>query len=92
MRSLFSFYRAGGRDSTRINEKKMEDDGWRGERNSQGRGNGDRSIGAKRTGLLSESTPESCTLFSTLTARMRRERGREKKFRETGERQRELRL
>lgn len=51
MLSLFSFRRLGGKDSSRRNEK-MKEEWWRGERRSQGRGNGDRSIGAKRTGLL----------------------------------------
>lgn len=76
----------GGKDGAGRKEK-MKKAGRRGEGNSQRRGNGDRSIRAKTTGLLSESTPESSTLFSILTARQR-ERGREKTFGETGERQR----
>lgn len=35
-----------------------------------GRGNGDRSIRAKTTGLPSEGAPESSALFSILTARV----------------------
>lgn len=49
----------------------MKKEEWRGEGNSQRRGNGDRSIRAKTTGLLSKSTPESSALFSILTARER---------------------
>lgn len=52
-KSAFTFliHRAGGKDGTR-REERVRKEGWRGEGNSQRRGNGDRSIRAKTTGLL----------------------------------------
>ena len=59
----FSFTEPEGRMAR---EERRE--GWRGEGR---RGNGDRSIRAKTTGLLSESTPESSARFSIITASKR---------------------
>lgn len=86
-RNAITFPISRGKDGRRRKEK-MKREGWRGEGNRQRRGNGDRSIRAKTTGLLSENSPESSALFSILTPKRERERGREKKFGETGERQR----
>lgn len=84
--SLCSFCRHGGMDGTRIMEK-MEKERWGGEESSQRRGNGDRSIRAKTTGLLSgEYSRGQRTVFHP---GCQEEWGREegKRHLETGEKQ-----